>query len=355
MAVTVGLDIGSTGVRAAVVDTSKSKNMVRRFAEMPLPQGAVVSGEILDESAVGEAISALWKRAKLPKKRVVVGTANQRLVVRQVDVPQMADQELAEALRFQVQDSIPIAVEDAVLDFVPLETFTTPDGEPMSSILVIAVHRDIVDSLLRVTQPAGLSVLAVDLQAFGLVRSAFGIVPAIGNPVQAIVDIGASITQVVIARGGVARFVRILPRGGEDFSTALIDGLTLDPEDAEELKRRVGVAAEGTPEGTSDDDVARRLMTRQADGLIEEIRGSVNFFVSSEEDATLERLVVAGNGARLPHLANRMGRALGLSIQPAKILDHVEIGKVQLSDEEMLNAQPLLPTSVGLALWGLET
>jgi type IV pilus assembly protein PilM len=355
MAVTVGLDIGSTGVRAAVIDTAKSRNMVRRFAEMPLPSGAVVGGEILDEEAVGEAISALWKRGKLPRKRVVVGTANQRLIVRQVDVPQMEDAELAEALRFQVQDSIPIAVEDAVLDFVPLENFTTPDGEPMTSILVIAVHRDIVDSLLRVTQPAGLTVLAVDLQAFGLVRAAFGLVPALGNPVQAIVDIGASVTQVVIARGGVARFVRILPRGGDDFTTALIDGLTLDPADAEELKRRVGVAAEGAPEGREDEDVARRLMTRQADGLIEEIRGSINFFVSQEEDAEVERLVVAGSGARLPHLANRLGRALGLNVQPAKILDHVEIGKVGLSDEEMLNAQPLLPTSVGLALWGLET
>lgn len=355
MAVTVGLDIGGAGVRAAVVDSSKNKNMLRRYDEMPLPSSAVVGGEILDEEAVTEAIAALWKRAKLPKKRVVVGTANQRLVVRQVDVTQMSDSELSEALRFQVQDSIPIAIDDAVLDFVPLESFTTPDGEPMTSILVIAVHRDIVDALVRVTSNAGLQLLAVDLQAFGLVRSAFGLFPALGNPVQAIVDVGASTTQVVIARGGVARFVRILPRGGDDFTNALVDGLTIDREDADEMKRRIGVAAEGTPQGTEGDEAARRLLTRQADGLIEEIRGSINFFASQEDDADVERLVVAGNAARLPHLANRMGRALGLTIQPAKILDHVEVGKVGLSDEEMLNAQPLLPTSVGLALWGLET
>ena len=114
----------------------------------------------------------------------------------------MDESELKEALPFQVQDSIPISVDEAVLDFVPLEEFTTPDGEAMASILVVAIHRDIVYSLRRVTDSAGLSLLAIDLQAFGLVRSTFGIVPALGNPLQALVDVGSSVTQVIVTRGG---------------------------------------------------------------------------------------------------------------------------------------------------------
>lgn len=352
MAVTVGLDIGGNAVRAAVVDTSKSSRVVRRYAEMPLPSGAVSGGEIVDEGAVSEAVAALWKRHKLPRKRVVVGTANQRLAVRQVDVPQMGPDELSEALPFQVQDSIPIAVEEAILDFVPLETFITPDGEPMESILAIAVHRDIVDSIIRVMEAAKVAPTAVDLQAFALVRSIFGLEVGVGTPLQAIVDIGASITQVVISRAGTAHFVRLLPRGGDDFTAALRDGLDLDAESAEELKRTVGVEPMGQPSGDDDVSNARRILTEQADSLIEEVRGSVAFFEGSSGEERVERLVVAGNAARLPHLANRFGRSIGVAVEPARVLDLFEIGKVDLTDDEILDAQPVIPTAVGLALWG---
>jgi len=353
MPVTVGLDIGGTAVRAAAVDSAKGGRILRRFAEMPLPAGAVASGEIVDEAAVAEAVAALWKRNKLPSKRVVLGTANNRLVVRRVDVPQMEEDELAEALPFQVQDAIPMSVEDAVLDFVPLEQFTTPDGEPMMSILVVAIHREIVATLQRVAQTGGIRLEAIDLQAFGLVRATFGIEPAIGNPLQAVVDIGSSLTQVVVARGGVAEFVRLLPRGGDDFTEALTDGMGMPLEDADETKRRIGVAAEGVPEGSDDEVAAQRLLTRQADALVEEIRGSITFYLSQAGDRELSRLVVSGNGARLPHLANRLGQAVGVPVQPAKVLDHVDLGRIQLTDEELLNAQPVLPVSVGLGLWGM--
>lgn len=355
MAVTVGLDIGTVAVRAAVVDAAKGKHVLRRFAEMPLPPGAVSGGEIVDEDAVSEAVAALWKRAKLPKRRVVLGSANQRIVVRQVDVPQMEESELAEALPFQVQDSIPIAVDDAILDFVPLESFTTPDGEPMLSILVVAVHRDTVEKLVRVADAGGISLQAIDLQAFGLVRAVFGTGGGgPDDPAQVLVDIGGSVSQVVIARGGTPRFVRMLPRGGDDFTDALVSELAIDIDDAEELKRRVGVAPEGPASETAEEERARIVMTRLADSLIDEIRGSINFFLGQGEDQSVSRLVVSGNAARLPHLANRLGRALAIPVEPARVLSRIEIGRVQLSEAEMQAAQPVLPTSVGLALWGAE-
>jgi len=352
MAVTVGLDIGGNAVRAAVVDTGKSGRVVRRYAEMPLPAGAVSGGEIVDEGAVSEAVAALWKRNKLPRRRVIVGTANQRLAVRQVDVPQMGPDELAEALPFQVQDSIPIAVEEAILDFVPLEQFVTPEGEPMESILAVALHRDIVGSIIRVMESAKVAPTAVDLQAFALVRSIFGLEAGVGRPLQAIVDVGASITQVVIARAGTAHFVRLLPRGGDDFTAALRDGLDLDGESAEELKRTVGVEPTGMPDDDDEVSQARRILTEQADALIDEVRGSLAFFEGASGEQRVERLVVAGNAARLPHLANRFGRSLGIAVEPARILDLVEVGKVEMSDDEILDAQPVIPTAVGLALWG---
>jgi len=354
MAASVGLDIGTEAVRVAAVDKGRNRPILRRYAEMPLPEAAVVAGEIVDEGAVTEAVAALFKRAKVPKKRVVVGTANQRVIVRQVDVPQMSESELKEALPFQVQDAIPIPVDEAVLDFVPVEEFVTPDGDPMLSILVIAAQSDMVDGITRVANAAGIVPVAIDLQPFGLVRSIVGADVGIAESgPTGIVDIGGSLTQIILVRGGVVRFVRLLPRGGDDFTTALTSELGMGREDAEETKRRVGIDPTGFGDGESAADQARRILTRQADAFIDEVRGTVNYHLSQSGDPEMSRLIVAGNGARLPHLANRLGRALGTAVEPARILEQVDVGRVQLTEEQLSAAQPVLPTAVGLAMWGM--
>lgn len=353
MPVAVGLDVGTEAVRAAVVEVGKAAPILRRFAEMPLPDGAVVAGDIVDEGAVKEAVAALWKRNRLPRKRVVIGIANQRVIVRQVDVPHLEEEELVDALPYQVQDVIPIPVEETVLDYVPLEEFATPDGELMLSILVVAAQRDMVGGLIDVARTAGLQVASVDLQAFGLVRAAFGADLLLGGDgPQGLLDIGATMSQIAVVRGGITRFVRILPTGGDVFTAGLARDLEIGREEAEDLKRRAGVAPSGVPEDDDEESRARRSLTRIADELIEEIRGSVNYYLTQAGETALDRLVVAGNGARLPHLANRVARALGTRVEPVRVLDHVNVGRVQMTESQLLALQPVLPAAVGLALWG---
>lgn len=353
MAVNVGLDIGSTGVRAVALDTGKQPPVIRRIGQTDMPEGAVVAGEIVDNGAVIEAVKRLWKQSKLPKRRIVLGLANQRVIVRQVDVPRMSENELVEALPFQVQEHLPIPVEETFLDYVPVEEFTTPDGEPMLSILVVAAQRDMVNNLLQTVSDAGLSVTAVDLQSFGLIRALF-----YGDfeldSVTAVVDIGSGISQVVLVRGGEPRFVRLLQQGGSDFTEALVESLDLVWDDAEELKRRVGVSPVGeegiSADSDSEEEVrARSILDRQADRFIDEVRGSVNFYLSQNDEPELGRVIVSGNGARLPHLANRLGSVLGAKIEPARVIEGLNTGK--LSEAEIAAMQPVIPVPVGLALW----
>lgn len=351
MAFMVGLEIGTTAVRAAAVDSSKAPPVLQRFGETPLPAGAVVGGEIMDQQVVSDALATLWKQSKLPRKNVVVGLANQRVIVRRVDVPYMEEDELAEALPFQVQEFIPIPIDEAILDFVPLEEFTTPDGEPMVSILVVAAQRDMVEDVLQVASQAGLRVAAVDLQAFGLVRAVLGEEVGAEGGSHAIVDIGGGLTQVVLARAGSVRFVRILTMGGDDFTSALVQGMDITMDQAEQLKRRVGVAIEETPSGEEGEERARAVLTRYADGFIEEIRGSIDYYLTQTGEERLAHLYVAGTAARLPNLANRLGRTLGVTVEPARVLERLRVGKVGLSEVELLQAQPVLPVAVGLGLW----
>ncbi|MFQ5516960.1 MAG: type IV pilus assembly protein PilM [Acidimicrobiia bacterium] len=351
MSVNVGLDIGASAVRAAVVDAGSTRPVLRRYGEMPLPAGAVAAGELLDEAAVVEAIAALWKRHRLPKRRVILGLANQRIVVRRIVLPLMDTEELVQSLPFQVQDLIPIPVEESALDHVPLGDDGDDVADNEQAVLVVAAHRDAVSAMAAAVRRAGLTVVAVDLQAFALVRSAMPAAPD-DDTSGAIVDIGASMTQIVVARGGVARFVRILLSGGSDFTAALVDGLGMTSEDAEESKRRVGVIATSSEAAEGSDGEIQGLLTRKADKFIEEVRGSLLYYEGQSGGSSVERLVVAGNGARLPHLANRLGDQLGTRAEPARVFDLVHVGRVKVSADELQEAQPVLPTAVGLALWG---
>ncbi|HUG74267.1 MAG TPA: type IV pilus assembly protein PilM [Acidimicrobiia bacterium] len=353
MPVITGLEIGSEAVRAAVVETTRSVPILRQFGEMPLPPGAVEAGEIVDDGPVREALVALWKQGKFPNKRVVLGVANQRVIVRHLDVPSLDDAEIVEALPYLVQDAIPIPVEEAVLDFVPVEEFTGPEGDPMLSILTVAAHREMIEDLIDVTAAAGIRLLAVDLQAFGLVRASFGTdLLTTGGGSHALIDIGGSLTQIAIIRDGVIRFVRLLPTGGQQFTRDLAEGLEIDVEAAEDLKRQVGVLPEGVPSGLGDTAAAGAILTATADRLIEDVRGSVNYYLSQSGEPALEKLTVAGNGARLPHLANRIGRVLDTRVEAARVLDHVDVGRLKMTRPELLSYQPVLPAAVGLALWG---
>ena len=354
MAINVGLDIGTSAVRAAVVQTGKGVPVLQRYGQVTLPEGAVVAGEIVEEGIVRDALTELWKAAKLPKKRVIVGIANQRVIVRRVDLPYMAEDELARALPFQAQEYIPIPIDEAILDFVPLEEFATPNGEPMLSVLVVAAHRDMAADVMRVVGGAGIKVMAIDLQAFALARAAWGADFDLDAGTQAIVNIGAGLTQVILMKAGTIRFLRILTMGGSTFTAALADRMPMEPAQAEQYKRRVGVVIDGRPEGVEGEALARVLLTEEADILIEEVRGSVDYYLGQSGGQGLERLYVAGNGARLPNLANRLGRSLGVGVEPVRVLDEerMRVGKLGLSDVELSQAQPVLPVPVGLAMWG---
>lgn len=355
MAVTVGLDIAASAVRAAVVKSGgKGLPVLERYGEVPLPEGVVANGEIVDESVVTDAVIRLFKEFKIPKKRVVVGLANQRVIVRQVSLPYMGVEELEESLEFQAQEYIPIPIDEAILDFVPIEEFATPEGEAMMSVLVIAAQREMANELLRVCSGAGIKPIAFDLQAFALVRAATGGSLDLDPGAKAVVNIGANITQVIVVRGGTVRFLRIIPMGGADFTRVLMDSGDTDRETAEQVKRQVGVAAEGPAKA---DQPQQAQLTAQADVLIEEIRSSLDFYLSQTTEGGIERLLISGNAARLPHLANRMKAMLGMALEPVRVLTgdpaKFELAKKSgVDDDQIRLLEPIIPVAVGLALWG---
>jgi type IV pilus assembly protein PilM len=345
----VGLDIGTSGVRAAELTLSKGGATLERFGQVALPPGAVRDGEVVDIDAVAEAVKQLWAQAKFSTKKVVLGVANQRVVVRQVDLPWLPANELKKSLEFQVQDFIPMPVDQALLDFHPLEEFTNESGARMLRVLLVAAARDMVQNALDVVKKAGLTPEMVDLNSFAVLRSlvSMDVTGLDSMQAEALIDVGASVTNIVVHQGGVPRFVRILLMGGGDVTDAVAERLGVPQEQAEAVKQQSGLSSMA---GGAAADPADRAIEATGSAFVEEVRGSLDYFMSQPGAARIGRIVLSGGGSRLNGLMDRMASATRIPVQAARPMSVLKIGKTGLTEDQLAFVEPMVTVPVGLAM-----
>jgi len=343
----VGLDIGTSGVRAAELTLGKSTTL-ERFGQVALPPGAVRGGEVVDSNAVAYALRQLWAQAKFSTKKVVVGVANQNVVVRQVDLPWMAEDDLRKSLAFQVQDVVPMPIEQAILDFHPLEEFTDEQGGRMLRVLLVAANRDMVSSALDAVKQAGLDAQMVDLNSFAVLRSlAFAGTSGMTSEAEALVDVGANVTNIVVHQNGVPRFVRILMMGGGDITDAVADRLGVPVEQAETVKQQTGLAQVA---GMAESHPAQRAIEAAGGSFVDEVRGSLDYFAAQPGSPRIGRVVLTGGGSLLPGLAQRLSTATRLPVQPGRPLSVLNLGKTGLTPDQLAYVEPMVTVPVGLAM-----
>jgi type IV pilus assembly protein PilM len=340
----VGLDIGTSAIRAAQLTGGRGGASLTSFGQVALPSGAVVDGEIRDAGAVSDAVAQLWKRVKIRSKRAVVGVANQRVVVRQVDLPFLEEKEFRGSLKFQVSDHIPMPVDSAELDYHMVDDYTTDTGEHMMRVLLIAAATDMIETFVSTLGTAGIEVAGIDLTPFAVARA---VSPAARGEVgiagaEAIVDVGAGVTNMVIHQNGEARFVRILLVGGDEITNALADGLSVPYEQAEAMKLDLGRGV-GTPQ-------AQRILTERVDSLVNEIRGSLDYYVSQEESEPVTSIVLTGGGSLTPGLIPQLEQTLRTQVRRATPLSELNWSKSGLTQEQVLQIDPIAAAAVGLAM-----
>jgi type IV pilus assembly protein PilM len=339
----IGLDVGSTAVRAAEVGGSLDDPSLVRAAQVDLPPGAVENGEIKDPEAVAQALRELWRRGGFKNKQVYMAVGNQRVVVREIVVPWLPDKELKDSLPYQVQEFIPIPVDEAVLDFDVLEEFEH-EGAKMIRVLLVAAQRPMVQQVVEVAHQAKLEPVGVDLTAFALVRSVANrdgsLFEASGE--EAVVDVGAEITSIVVHEGGVPRFVRMLPTGGNDITAAVSRALGVTMDEADRLK--AGVPVQGSSVSVED---ARQVAGGRAASFVDEIRSSLEFYAAQTPRARITRVLVTGGGSKLQGFVELLQERLTIPVDRAHPFQTVQAHR-DLDSE----AEALLAVAIGLAIPG---
>ncbi|GII04161.1 type IV pilus assembly protein PilM [Planobispora takensis] len=331
----IGLDIGSMSIRAVETTRGKEGPVITNFGMSFLPPGAVQGGVVNDAKVVAAELKRLWSTRKFRSRKVVLGVTNPQIVVREMSVTNLPARELRQSLPFQVRDALPLAVERSLLDFFPLEE---PGDKETVRGLLVAAPKDVILSAVHTVEQAGLHVARVDIASFALLRA----VSRLDAQVEAIVDIGARSTTVIVHNDGAPLIFRTLPRGGAEITEAIASRLGIDVAAAEELKCRVGVL--DNPDADSAEairDAVRPLVT--------EIRNSFAYLGSGDRPTRVTRMVLSGGGALLPGLPETLRTQLGIEVMLTDPTVRTRPGRSR-SGDDLDRFRTAAAISIGLTL-----
>jgi type IV pilus assembly protein PilM len=337
----VGLDIGTSAVRAAELDISHSPPVLLTYGQVGLPPGSLIDGEIRDSTAVSNAIEKLWENGQFSSTSVIVGIAGLRAITREIDLPFVPDNEVDSAVRFQSEEVIPFPPDQTILSSQVLADYTSPEGDKMRRILVAAAHVDLVNGVIAAVENAGLTVDGVDLISSAMVRAVGGHEES--EQPEAIVSVGAGLTVVVVHQNGRPQFVRTIGSGGNATTAAVSAALDIPMPDAEGVKRRI---VDGGPQMQSADRAAQASMNE----LVGEIRNSIQYFASLPGRLPVSRVLVTGGGSALHGLIPLLEAQVRLPVLSVSPLTRLDTSKLDLSAEQADEVSPVLSTPIGLAL-----
>lgn len=328
----VGLRVGSSQLAAAHVANNGSIELLQ-LARTPLRPGLVVGGEVREPDALAKEIKAFFSRSKLPSRNVRLGIASNRIGVRILEVPAIADPKaFGNAIRFRAQEALPIPVTDAVLDHVVLGEYAGEGGSTMNRVLVAFAHRDLVGRHAEACRKAGLKLAGVDLDAFALLRSVAEPLPEGAEPTHAIVAVavGHERTIFAVSDGRICDFVRVLEWGGGVLDDALARALGVPVELAHEAKHQLALSGEvAAPGGLTPVQVeaARAAVRGELRVLGQEIVSSLRYYQTRPGSLAIGEVLVTGGGSELQGLAEELESIVGAPVRTGDPLSRLSVSK----------------------------
>jgi type IV pilus assembly protein PilM len=311
---TVGLDIEPGYV--AAVEAKGAPVTIERAAVATLAPGVVREGEVADVDTLADVLRDLFREHKLPR-RIRLGVANQRIVIRTLDLPPLTNpKDIASAVRFQAQEQLPMPLEQAVLEHQSLGTVETADGL-RTRVVLVAARRDMIDSLLGAVRKAGLRPEGIDVSAFAMIR-------ALHRPGSTDTTLYMSIggvTNLAVAVGTRCAFTRVVAHGTEAMAGVLAERRGLTIEHAHGWLTHVGMLRalddiDGDPEIISE---TRSVLNEGRRGLADEVRNSLDFHRMQDGASDVQRAVLTGPVLAIPGFGEQLGQELQLPLEPGMV------------------------------------
>ena len=339
----VGLDIGSSAVKAVELKAAGKGFRVAAYGEEPVPADAIVDGAIIDAGAVAEAIRQVFERNKAFKgKDVCASLSGNAVIVQKITLPVMTESELDESIYWEAEQYIPFDIQDVNLDYQILDPGTGPDSRGSMEVLLVAAKKEKIGDYTGVIAQAGRTPVIVDVDAFAL-QNAFDVNYGLdGAQVVVLLNAGASAININILQGEQSMFTRDISIGGNAYTEAVQKELDLPHESAEQLKKGIPV------DGASFEE-AQPVLRAVTENVLLEVQKTFDFFKATASSDRIDRIMLSGGASRVDGFREMLHERFGAPVEEfdpfrAIVWDPKKLGR------ESIEHASTAAVAVGLAL-----
>lgn len=341
----IGLDIGSSYVRALQLSSAGGGYRIEHFAMEPLREGVVVDKTVQDIEAISNAIERAVKNSGSRSKACAIAVSGPAVFTKTIALPSnLAEADVESQIQIEANQYVPYPLDEVSLDFDILgPSSRNPD---MIDILLAASKSENVESRQDALEAAGLTAKVVDVEAFAI-ANAFELIRERDhlskNEAVGIFDIGRDLTTLLVLRGGRVIYNREHPFGGHQLQEETMRRYEMTPEQASFFER-----AEEGPE-----DFETEVLEPFQLNIVHQISRALQFFASSNEYSPISTIYLAGGTASLKGLAAMVQQELGLTTRVADPISGLDVAP-SVAVSALKRNTPNLMVAMGLALRGFD-
>ncbi|MDD2366212.1 MAG: type IV pilus assembly protein PilM [Desulfuromonadaceae bacterium] len=335
----VGIDIGSSSVKAVQLKENKGVLQLLNVGIYPLPPEAIVDNSLMDSAAIASAIKNLVGSLGIKIKDVVCSISGNSVIIRKIILPAMPQEELEDQISWEAEQYIPFDINDVNMDFQIL----SPDiNDPSKmNVLLVASKKDIINDYVSVFSESGLQLSVVDVDSFA-VQNAFeanhDVTP---EDIVALVNIGASVMNINVIKDGITLFTRDVQMGGNLYSEEIQKQLGLSSSDAETEK----LLAE-----EKNNEALLNVILKINETITQEIRRSLDFYNSTANDERISAVYVSGGSSKVYKLIDTISEKVGLTIKTLNPFAKLKYNEKDFDPEYLHEIAPFMAVPVGLAI-----
>jgi type IV pilus assembly protein PilM len=341
----VGLDIGSSSVKAVELSKKGSALQLLNMGFENLQTDTIVDGQIMELNNVSNVISNIFTEHQIKTPRVAAGVSGHSVIVKNIVLPSMSQEELQESFSWHAEEHIPFDIADVNLDY----ELTSKSSESLH-VLMAACKSDKIANVKQAIQLAGKQPVIIDVDAFAL-QNCYEVnyQPKAGE-IVALLNIGAATMNINILNGTRSVFARDASVGGSQYTSLLQKELGLSFEQAEGVKRGMPL-----PDGIEARPI-QPIIETVSDILALEVKKTIDFYraTAAEGDTTIQKILLAGGGSKLPGLAEFLSRRFEIPVEVFNPFRQIEVDNKKFDPDYMREIIPEMAVAVGLALRGVE-
>lgn len=339
----VGLDIGSSAVKAVELKQAGRAYKVVAFGSQPIPPDSIVDGAIIDGTTVADAIRRLFDARKIKTREVAASLSGNAVIVKKITLPQMSEAELGESIYWEAEQYIPFDIQDVNLDYQILDPGAAAGGKSTMDVLLVAAKKEKIADYTGVIAQAGRTAVVVDVDAFAL-QNAFEVNYGIqGGQVVVLLNAGASATNINILSGDLSVFTRDISIGGNAYTEALQKELNLPYEAADALKKGQGI------DGVTYDE-ARPVLRAVTENMMLEIQKTFDFFKATAASDRIDRIVVSGGASRAEGFTEMLADRFEAPVEVFDPFKMIGFDARRFGVDAPAEVAPTAAVAVGLAL-----